>query len=127
VEALCGLGRTEQAEQLLDVVLLAVPEKSIASNQVLVSWGVDGSSPFDACDAPRVVKLLNIAIVKSFQNRLDEAETQLAGIVESYPNFFPAVRCLAYVYLRQKKVENALQLLAGYNTFPCCRDMKSSY
>ena len=118
VEALCALGEVERAVEHLDMCLLPAPEKCVESNSVLVSWGTDGSAPFSIAQAPAAVRSLNIAIVKTFQGLLDEAEIALKSLLESFPKFFPAIRSLAYVLLRAGKVDSTLQLLAEFNTFP---------
>lgn len=124
VESLCGLGQPEQAEQFIEVELLAVPETLIPFNHIILSWGIDGSPPFEACDAPHVIRTMNIAVVRIFQGHLGQAESQLTAIIAQYPKFFPAVRCLAYVYLRQKNMDSVLRLLAAYNAFPINSETK---
>jgi len=94
-EALCLLGRSQEAVQHLDL-----------SSEIVDS------------DDKVCCSFTNLAAVYILEKKTQEANLCLQAAISCNPTYYPALKLLAYIYLTSGKVDEAISLLSKQRPYP---------
>lgn len=127
-EALCSLGKYEEAYEILDVQLtLPSPETmhpntdQRPSSLINSNWGEANIAETHHIRPElmaEVVRNTNRAVVWALLGKLTDAQIILQSILAECPTFPPAIRGLVYTFLRLGKKQEASALLQELNVSP---------
>jgi tetratricopeptide (TPR) repeat protein len=127
-QALCSLGRYEEAYEILDIQLTIPPPETFNLNADErpgnhtkgYSWGIDdiGAAHIRPELMAEVLRNTNRAVVWALLGKLTDAQIILQSILSECPSFPPAIRCLVYTLLRMGKKQEASVLLVDMNISP---------
>jgi hypothetical protein len=129
-EALCFLGRYEEAYEIMDIHLIMPSPADITSEDGTDrSGGVGAGAGAGAADLlalthirpeliPEVLRNTNRAVIWALLGKLSDSQIILESILSECPSFPPAIRCLVYIFLRQGKIQEARDLLVELNVSP---------
>lgn len=109
VEALCALGKVNEAMDLLDIQPIGIQDISIESYWL--------NSQFDNCPPGERIKIIssvNRAVVQCVMGNINDACVILRHVLTVAPKFSPCVNCLIYVLLRMGNIQEALSLTQAY-------------
>jgi len=113
VEALCGLGRVDEAITLMGDLNWISNETSGDSGSA-GTWSGDIDPPLSDADTMKLGILVNRSAVLCLSGKLDEAETMLRQTIRVCPNHNALTRNLIYVLLRQGRSDAALEVLRNH-------------
>ena len=114
-EALCELGRISEAAEMLDVQLLTPDVVENIQWDVPSYCGINGDRPFSKSDMAEATVVTNRAVVLMLLGRLQDSENLLRGLIDRFPSFFLATKCLAYILIRRNCSDDALKILSRIN------------
>lgn len=109
MEALCALGRVQEASEVANSQRVGV--KDLSGCSIPASWSTDGVTG-NPQQLARAVVLVNRGAVCILQGKLEEAKLRMQAALSECPNFTPAAQGLLYVLLRKgQNPAEALQLM----------------
>jgi tetratricopeptide (TPR) repeat protein len=112
-EALCSLGRMEEALLLLQPHLDESQQMSSILNSTNIPnhWNLNLKISKNETNYQYTISSYNIASTYILQGLLYDAQILLESILENISTFTPAIKMLAYVLLRKGKTSEALKVL----------------
>jgi tetratricopeptide (TPR) repeat protein len=115
-EALCSLGRMEEAIVLLQPQLDKPHPSILNSKNIPNHWNLNLKTSKNETNYEYIISSYNIASTYILQGLLYEAQILLESVLENISTFAPAIKMLAYILLRKGKTSEALKILK-YITF----------